>query len=130
MLYIEIKGTHETSPTVLLYGHMDKQPHLEGWEEGLGPITPVIKDGKLYGRGGADDGYSAFAAILSVKACQVQKIDHPRCVIFLEADEESGSNDLPYYLISLQAKIGQPRLIVNEFIFHIYFSFKENDNFI
>ena len=98
---------------------MDKQPHLEGWEEGLGPVTPVIRDGKLYGRGGADDGYSAFAAILSIKACQAQKIDHPRCVIFLEADEESGSNDLPHYLTSLQGKIGQPCLIVNELIFSL-----------
>lgn len=112
-MFVEVKGSKENSPTVFLYGHFDKQPHLAGWEEGLGPITPVIRDGKLYGRGGADDGYSSFAAILSIKACQAQKLDHPRCVIFLEADEESGSQDLPHYLTSLKEKIGTPSLIVN-----------------
>jgi acetylornithine deacetylase/succinyl-diaminopimelate desuccinylase-like protein len=52
-----------------MYGHFDKQPHMTGWAEGLGPCLPVVKDNKLYGRGGADDGYSAFCAVLSVKAC-------------------------------------------------------------
>lgn len=112
LLFVEIKGAQPKSPTVLLYGHMDKQPHLEGWEPGLGPVTPVIKEGKLYGRGSADDGYSAYAAILSIKVCQSQKIDHPRCVIFLESDEESGSQDLPFYLESLTKRIGEPSLIV------------------
>lgn len=112
LLFVEVKGSKENSPTVFLYGHFDKQPHLEGWEEGLGPTLPVIRDGKLYGRGASDDGYSSFAAILSIKACQAQKIDHPRCVIFLEADEESGSQDLPYYLNKLMPRIGQPQLIV------------------
>lgn len=90
LIFIEIDGTQKDSPTVLLYGHIDKQPHFTGWEEGLGPVTPVIRDGKLYGRGGADDGYSGYAAILAIKACQEQKVSHPRCIIFLEADEESG----------------------------------------
>ena len=112
LLFIEVQGTHAHTPSVLLYGHFDKQPHLTGWDEGLGPVTPVIKDGKLYGRGGADDGYSAYAAILSIKACQVQKADHPRCVIVLEADEESGSQDLPHYLTELKPRIGEPSLIV------------------
>jgi len=113
LLFVEVKGAKENSPTIFLYGHFDKQPHLSGWDEGLGPTIPVIKDGKLYGRGGADDGYSSFAAILSIKACQAQKLDHPRCVIFLEGDEESGSQDLPHYLISLKEKIGIPSLILN-----------------
>lgn len=37
--------------------------------KGLGPTTPVIRDGLLYGRGGADDGYSCYASILSIKTC-------------------------------------------------------------
>lgn len=112
LLFVEVKGSKENSPTVFIYGHIDKQPPLEGWEEGLGPTLPVIRDGKLYGRGSGDDGYSSYAAILSIKACQAQKLDHARCVIFLEADEESGSRDLPYYLEKLLLKIGEPHLIV------------------
>ena len=41
---------------VLLYGHLDKQPEMTGWNEGLGPWTPVLRGDKLYGRGSADDG--------------------------------------------------------------------------
>jgi acetylornithine deacetylase/succinyl-diaminopimelate desuccinylase-like protein len=63
-----IEGSPDVHRNLLLYGHLDKQPWFEGWDEGLGPITPVIRDGKLYGRGSADDGYSAFACALSVKA--------------------------------------------------------------
>ena len=43
--------------TVLLYGHLDKQPEMDGWRDGLGPWTPVLEGDRLYGRGGADDGY-------------------------------------------------------------------------
>src|SRR5580765_7537421 len=46
--------------TVLLYGHLDKQPEMVGWAEGYGPWTPRIDGDKLYGRGGADDGYAMF----------------------------------------------------------------------
>jgi acetylornithine deacetylase/succinyl-diaminopimelate desuccinylase-like protein len=98
----------------LLYGHFDKQPHMTGWNEGLSPTDPVIKDGKLYGRGAADDGYSGFAAILAIKTCQNLGLPHPRCVILLEADEESGSADLPYYLEVQKEKIGIPDIIVKK----------------
>lgn len=112
LLFVEVKGSEENSPTVLFYGHFDKQPPLDGWEEGLGPTTPVIRDGKLYGRGGGDDGYAAFSAILSIKACQVQGVPHPRCIVIIEGDEESDCEDLPHYLKRLLPRIGQPNLIV------------------
>jgi acetylornithine deacetylase/succinyl-diaminopimelate desuccinylase-like protein len=89
-----------------MYGHFDKQPHMTGWAEGLSPIDPKIVDQKLYGRGGADDGYAAYTAILSVKALQLQNLAHPRIVILLEGDEESGSVDLPFYLQLLKPQIG------------------------
>jgi len=99
--------------TVLLYGHLDKQPPLtESWDEGLGPYTPVLKDGKLFGRGSADDGYAIFAAISSILALQQQNIPHARCVIVIEACEESGSPDLPAYVEFLEQKIATPSLIV------------------
>jgi len=96
-----------------MYGHLDKQPPLtKSWNEGLGPYTPVIKDGKLYGRGGADDGYSVFAAIGSIAAIQEQGGSHARIVIIIEAAEESGSPDLPHYVNHLQSRIGVPSLII------------------
>lgn len=110
LLFIEIPG--DLAETVLLYGHLDKQPPMEGWHEGLGPWKPVIKDGRLYGRGGADDGYSAFASITAIKALKLQGVPHARCVIIIEADEESGSGDLPYYIDALQDRIGSPSLVI------------------
>ena len=110
VILIDIPGSgHET---VLLYGHLDKQPEMAGWSEGLGPWTPVIKDDKLYGRGGADDGYAMFGALTAILALRDQKIPHARCVVVIEACEESGSYDLPYYVDHLAERIGQPSLVV------------------
>jgi acetylornithine deacetylase/succinyl-diaminopimelate desuccinylase-like protein len=110
LIFVEIPG--QSTETVLLYGHLDKQPPMDGWNEGLGPWKPVMKDGRLYGRGGADDGYAAFAAITAIKALQLQGVPHARCVIVIEACEESGSGDLPYYIDALQDRIGSPSLVI------------------
>lgn len=110
LLFIEIPG--DTQETVLLYGHLDKQPPMDGWNDGLGPWKPVIKDGRLYGRGGADDGYSAFASLTAIQALKQQGLPHARCVIIIEACEESGSTDLPYYIEALKERIGTPSLVV------------------
>jgi acetylornithine deacetylase/succinyl-diaminopimelate desuccinylase-like protein len=59
---------------LFFYGHFDKQPPMIGWTEGYGATIPVIKNGKLYGRGGADDGYSTYSTILALKALQEQNI--------------------------------------------------------
>ena len=100
------------SDTVLLYGHYDKQPEFTGWEKGLGPWQPVQRDGKLYGRGGADDGYALFGSLLAIEALQQQGIDHPRCVVLIEGCEESGSYDLPFYVDHLRDRIGSPELVI------------------
>lgn len=110
LLLIEILG--QTDETVLLYGHIDKQPEMRGWLPDLGPWQPVLKDGKLYGRGSADDGYSIFAALTAIATLERHKIPHGRCVILIEASEESGSPDLPFYLEKLQEQIKQPDLII------------------
>lgn len=118
LLFIEVTpifpegGTIEDVGTVLLYGHMDKQPPFEGWNEDLDPYKPVLKDGKLYGRGGADDGYSCFSAITAIQVLKEQKLPHARCVIIIEGCEESGSPDLPYYMEHLKERIGAPNLVV------------------
>ena len=114
VLFIEVpaaKGA-EAAGTVLLYGHLDKQPEMSGWSEGLGPWTPVVRDGKLYGRGGADDGYAVFASIAALRQLQEEKRPHARTAILIECCEESGSYDLPAYLEALGSRIGAPALVV------------------
>lgn len=98
--------------TILLYGHLDKQPEMTGWRAGLGPWQPVIEDGKLYGRGGADDGYAIFSALAAIAALQAQAVAHPRCVLLIETSEESGSPDLPAYMEALAPRIGTPDLVI------------------
>ena len=110
LLYIEIEGS--TEHTLLFYGHMDKQPEMEGWADDLSPWEPVIKNDKLYGRGGADDGYSLYASLTAIAALQEQQLPHARCVILIEASEESGSYDLPAYIDHLQDRIGEPELVI------------------
>ncbi|MFT7651027.1 MAG: acetylornithine deacetylase/succinyl-diaminopimelate desuccinylase-like protein [Limisphaerales bacterium] len=113
-LFIEIAATEPdgSDNCVLLYGHYDKQPEFDGWHEGLGPWLAVEKDGKLYGRGGADDGYALFASLTAIEVLQQQNIPHPRCVLLIEGCEESGSYDLPYYVDQLRDRIGTPTLVV------------------
>jgi acetylornithine deacetylase/succinyl-diaminopimelate desuccinylase-like protein len=109
-IFIDIPGTKPGN--ILLYGHLDKQPEMTGWREGLGPWQPVIEDGKLYGRGGADDGYAIFSALSAITALQAQNISHPRCALLIETSEESGSPDLPAYVEALQERIGEPTLVI------------------
>jgi len=110
LIFIEIPG--KTNDTVLLYGHLDKQPEMVGWAEGTGPWVPVTKDDKLYGRGGADDGYAMFASLAAILALHEQNVPHARCVVLIEACEESGSYDLPAYIDHLAPRIGTPSLVV------------------
>ncbi|KTD61637.1 M20 family metallopeptidase [Legionella spiritensis] len=110
LLFMEIPGASDE--TVLLYGHLDKQPEMSGWQEGLGPWEPVIRDGKLYGRGGADDGYAAYASLTAINMLQKHGLPHARCVVIIEACEESGSYDLPYYIDALKDRIGKPSLVI------------------
>ena len=110
LLLVDIPG--ELPECVLLYGHLDKQPEFTGWLPGLGPWEPVIRDGKLYGRGGADDGYAVFSSLTAIAALKAQAVPLPRCVLMIEATEESGSIHLPAHLDALGARIGEPSLVV------------------
>src|SRR5450432_1010026 len=110
LLLVDVPG--ETAGSVLLYGHLDKQPEFTGWAEGLAPWTPVLRDGRLYGRGGADDGYAVFSSLAAILALKAQKIPLARCVLLIEACEESGSIDLPAHLEALGDRIGDPSLVV------------------
>jgi len=114
LIFMEIPAQGETLPddTILMYGHLDKQPEMTGWADDLGPWIPVIKDEKLYGRGGADDGYAAFSSLAAIMAVQKQGLPHARIVVIIEACEESGSYDLPFYIEHLKQRIGEPSLVI------------------
>ncbi|GAA1338131.1 M20/M25/M40 family metallo-hydrolase [Saccharothrix algeriensis] len=112
LLLVDVPATAATGDTVLLYGHLDKQPPVANWSEGLGPWTPVVRDGRLYGRGAADDGYSGYAAVAAVEAVRAAGGEHARCVVLLETGEESGSPDLPAYLEHLRPRLGEVSLVV------------------
>ena len=114
LLLIEVPGSGPgaNTDTVLLYGHLDKQPEMAGWAEGYGPWLPRLDGDRLYGRGGADDGYAMFGALAALSALRHQGVPHARCIIVIEACEESGSYDLPFYIDHLAARIGSPSLVV------------------
>jgi len=110
LLVVDVPG--ELEGCALLYGHLDKQPEFTGWLPGLGPWEPVIRDGRLYGRGAADDGYAVFSSLTAIAALKEQQVRLPRCVLLIEACEESGSVDLPAHLAALGETLGEPSLVV------------------
>ncbi len=118
VLFFEIPAHQSASQqTVLMYGHLDKQPEFSGWRNDLGPWTAKLETGKdgaarLYGRGGADDGYAVYASIAAVKALKAQNAPHPRIVGLVETCEESGSYDLLPYVDALKARLGDVSLVV------------------
>ena len=113
VIFFEVAATKvESAQTVLMYGHLDKQPEFSGWRSDLGPWTPKFDDGKLYGRGGADDGYAAYAAIAAIQALKTQQVAHPRIVGLIESCEESGSYDLLPYIDALKTRMGDVALVV------------------
>ena len=113
VLFFDVPATGTTvAETVLMYGHLDKQPEFTGWRTGLGPWTPVYDEGKLYGRGSADDGYAVYAAIAAVQALKAQGVAHPRIVGLVETCEESGSYDLLPYIEALRTRLGDVGLVV------------------
>ena len=113
LIFIDVPGTGgAASDTVLLYGHLDKQPEMSGWREGLGPWSPVREGDHLYGRGGADDGYAIFASLTALGALHREGVPHARALVLIEACEESGSFDLPAYIQHLAPRIGELSLVV------------------
>ena len=113
VLFFEIAATKPMSAqTVLMYGHLDKQPEFTGWRSDLGPWTPKYEDGKLYGRGGADDGYAVYASVAAVQALKAQNAPHPRIVGLIETCEESGSYDLLPYIDALRPRLGDVSLVI------------------
>ncbi len=113
VIFFESAATRSGSTeTIVLYGHLDKQPEFSGWRNDLGPWTPKLENGKLYGRGGADDGYAIYASLTALAALDAQGIERPRCVGLIETCEESGSYDLLPYVDALRERLGKVSLVV------------------
>ena len=113
VILFEVPATKPgSSDTVLMYGHLDKQPEFNGWRSDLGPWTPKLDGDKLYGRGGADDGSAIYASLAAIMALDAQGIPRPRVVGLVESCEESGSFDLPFYLEALKPRLGHVGLVV------------------
>jgi acetylornithine deacetylase/succinyl-diaminopimelate desuccinylase-like protein len=112
MLVVTVESTAAATGTVLLYGHLDKQPPLGDWSEGLAPFAPVRRGNRLYARGVADDGYAIFSALLALESLEANGVPHARCVVLIEASEESGSPDLESYLDALRDHLGPVELLV------------------
>lgn len=114
LVVVDVPATSgcEDAGTVLLYGHLDKQPPMTGWRQGLGPWEPVLEGDRFYGRGGGDDGYAAFSAVTAIEALEAAGGGHGRCVVLIEASEESGSPDLPAHIDALSDRLGSPSLVV------------------
>lgn len=110
LLLLDCPGTAEG--TILMYGHLDKQPEMVGWREGLGPWSPVREGDRLYGRGGADDGYALYAALAALKAVAREGKPRARVVLLVEFSEESGSPDLPAYMEHFAEVLGRPDLVI------------------
>lgn len=110
LIILDYPGTKDGN--ILMYGHLDKQPEMEGWRESTGPWTPLLENDKLYGRGGADDGYAVFAVMATILALRKFNLDHAGITGIIEFSEESGSPDLPAYLNEFENEIGKPDLVV------------------
>lgn len=113
VIFFEVDAFNaDTDKTVFMYGHLDKQPEASGWSEGLGPWVPKVIDDKLYGRGGADDGYAIYTSVAILQILQKMKASHPRIIGLFECCEESGSFDLPFYFEALRDRMGDVSMVV------------------
>lgn len=110
VILIDVPGNN--TDTLLLYGHLDKQPEMTGWDSDLHPWKPVLRGDRLYGRGSADDGYAVFSCLAAINSLHQQNIPHAHCIILIECCEESGSADLPFYMEKLKEKLGNPSLVI------------------
>ena len=114
LLLVEVAATAPAlaDSTVLIYGHLDKQPPLGEWRQGLGPYVAVREGDRLYGRGTVDDGYAVFSAMTALEALERSGEPHGRVLVLIEASEESGSPDLNAHLDALGERLGAPLLLV------------------
>ena len=88
-------GTGEKELDIL--AHLDVVPVSDEWTV-TRPFDPVVKDGRIYGRGSIDDKGPAIAALYAIRAVKELGIPLKKSLrLILGSDEECGSSDLAYY---------------------------------
>ena len=108
LIFIDIPSTrHNDNRTVLFYAHFDKQPYGTGWDKDKSPTNPVIENGRLYGRGAADDGYANFSILTAIKTCQEFNCPLPRICCLFDGAEESSVIHIKYYFNKLLPVLGK-----------------------
>jgi acetylornithine deacetylase/succinyl-diaminopimelate desuccinylase-like protein len=103
-----------TKPTVLVYGHYDVQPPepLELWHSG--PFEPVIKDGKVFARGSADDKGQFY---MHVKALEVMDKTGTLCTnikFLIEGEEEVGSPNLAAFVSANKELLNADVILISD----------------
>lgn len=95
--YVGTADFNEAEKQLDILAHLDVVPAGEGWDV-TRPFEPVEKDGKLYGRGTADDKGPAVAALYAMRAVKELGIPLSKNVrLILGTDEECGSSDIEHY---------------------------------
>ena len=115
IVYAEWLEAGEDAPTVLIYGHYDVQPEdpIELWDSP--PFEPTIRDGKLYGRGTADDKGQVFAHVKGAEGHLKTNGKLPVNVkLLIEGEEESGSNALMDFLPKNTDKLSCDTILISD----------------
>ena len=101
-------------PTILVYGHYDVQPPdpLDLWDSP--PFEPVIKNGKIYARGSADDKGQVYMHIKAYES--LLKTDSLPCNIkfMIEGEEEVGSENLEIFVKSNKEKLKADVIVISD----------------
>ena len=95
--YVGTADMNDKEKQLDILAHLDVVPAGEGWKE-TSPFDPILKEGKLYGRGTADDKGPAVAALYAMRAVKELGIPLKKNVrLILGTDEECGSSDIKHY---------------------------------
>ncbi|WP_438946423.1 dipeptidase [Sediminibacterium sp.] len=103
-----------SKPTVLVYGHYDVQPAdpLELWHSG--PFEPVIKDGKIYARGSADDKGQFYMHVKALETFSKTNSFYTNIKFLIEGEEEIGSPNLAEFVKENKALLKADVILISD----------------
>ncbi|MFF3453510.1 dipeptidase [Streptomyces sp. NPDC002730] len=116
-VFAEWPSGEPDAPTVLVYGHHDVQPAAreDGWH--TDPFEPQIVDGRMYGRGAADDKGQVFFHTLGVRAhlaATGRTAPAVNLKLLIEGEEESGSPNFRALVETAAARLAADAVIVSD----------------